>query len=617
MTPQEKIRNIAIIAHVDHGKTTLVDSILKHSNIFHENQDEMNQEQILDSGNLERERGITINAKNISIKYKDFKINIIDTPGHADFGGEVERTLNMANGCILVIDAGEGPMPQTKFVLKKALEMKLSVIVLINKIDKKIKDIPALLKRLEDLMLELASDSNQLDYEIFYAIARESKFFKNAPIDVPIEELETFGIEVLLEEIVNKIPAPSGNLDEPFQMQISSLDSNYYQGRYLMGRINRGKVTLGDDLILIKNDNTRHNGKVKKLFVKEGLGYLEVNNAGVGEIIAIAGIENGTIGETLCSRDKIEPLPQIKISSPSVAIKFEANTSPLVGKEGKFVTVKMLEQRLMQEKYQNITLDIKEADDYGFLVAGRGELQLSILIETLRREGYEFQVRKPEVVFQYEGEVKLEPLEELFIESTEEYIGTITTILNERNAEIIDISSENGHSRFSYKILTRNLIGLRNVLITSTKGNVVMSNFVIDYVPYSQQKELFRNGVLIASEGGKSTGYALNMVQERGDLFVDPGVEIYEGMIVGINKYQNDLTVNVCKERHKSAVRMNHSEITLTRLKPIIPMTLDFALSFISSDELLEVTPMNLRLRKILLYNDDRIKANRKDKVKE
>ncbi len=614
---QSKIRNIAIIAHVDHGKTTLVDAFLKQSNLFRDNQAEMQQEQILDFNELEKEKGITIKAKNIAIQYKDYKINIIDTPGHADFGGEVERTLNMADGCLLLVDAQEGPMPQTKFVLKKALEMKLRPIVVINKVDKKHADIKKTLDRIHDLFLNLVTDSDQLNFPVFYAISREGKVWKEMPQgDLTVANSTEGNLLPLLEEIVKEIPAPSGDENGPLQMLISTIEFDPHEGKYLIGKILRGKIKQGQKVVIVEGQEegaNKQNGEIKKIMVREGLGYTEVTSSSVGDIVAVLGIDSLAIGGTITDPEHPEALPKMEISTPSVQMKFEASTSPLAGKEGKFVTARLLQQRLEKEIQTNISLKITKSDSGSYFVAGRGELQLSILIETLRREGYEFQVRKPEIVLkEIEGKM-FEPREELVIDTPEEYIGGISTELAQRNGEMINIETENGQTKMTFKILTRNLFGLRNTLLTVTKGHAVINSFLDEYVPYKNRPELFRNGVLVASEAGVSKGYALNTIQERGDLFITPATEVYEGMIVGINKYEGDLDVNVIKERHKSGVRIKHDEITQTALKPVIPMTLDFALGFIAKDEVLEVTPKSLRLRKAFLTQNQRAWSQRKN----
>jgi GTP-binding protein len=612
---QEKIRNVAIIAHVDHGKTTLVDAFLKQSHLFRDNQEEMQTEQILDSGELEREKGITIKAKNIAIMFGDIKINIIDTPGHADFGGEVERTLNMADGCVLIVDAQEGPMPQTEFVLRKAMELKLKPIVVINKIDKKFANTEKVLSKLQDLFLKLAVEDDQLEFPVFYAIAREGLIFDYLPAKDLIDSGTLTGdMKPLLEAIVKYVPEPTGDINGPLQMQVNAILVDKHLGRFLIGRIRRGVAKLNDSIQVLSvkdGENKIETGKIKKLFVRKGLDFDEVDEVGVGDIAAITGVESTAIGGTICTSSNPDALPMIKISPPTVKIKFEPNTSPLLGRDGKFVTAKLIQQRLELEKEQNIGLEITKGDGASYYVAGRGELHLSILIETMRREGYEFQIRKPEIVIQKIDGVDCEPLEELIVDTQEMYVGTITEALNQRNAELVNIENDNGQIRMTYKILTRNLFGLRNFLLTATKGNVVLNSFILDYVKVTKQPDLYRKGVLISSENGTSIGYALNTIQERGDLFIGSGVELYEGMIIGINKYEHDLDVNAIKGRQKSAVRMKHDEITQTALKAPIALTLEYALVFLNEDEILEVTPLNLRLRKQYLTKNERVWAKR------
>jgi len=606
---QAKIRNIAIIAHVDHGKTTFVDAFLKQSNLFRDNQDEMQQQQILDSGELEREKGITIKAKNASIKFEGNKINIIDTPGHADFGGEVERTLNMADGCLLLVDAQEGPMPQTKFVLRKAFELGLRPIVVINKIDKKHANPSRVLDKVQDLFLQLATADDQLEFPVFYAIAREGKVYAELP-DVEAGLANGFPeatMAPILKAIIDYVPAPTGLINGPTQMLISSLEHDNYLGRLLIGKLNRGVIKTNQPVVILDH-GTREQGRIKKLFVRTGLIWTEVEEVLTGDICALAGMDSKSIGGTMTSlgAENEQALPQLKISDPAVQIKFEASTSPLVGRDGKYVTAKLLQQRLEKEIETNISLKIEKGEGGSYFVAGRGELQLSILIEELRREGYEFQIRRPQVLFQKREDGDYEPLEELVIDTPEEYMGTINGQMSERNAELVDIETENGHSKFTYKILTRNLLGLRNQLLTATKGNAVVNNFMIDYVPVTTQQEMFRKGVLISSDSGIAMGYSLNTIQERGDMFIGPATEVYEGMIIGINKYEQELEVNPTKQRQKSGVRMKHDEITQTQLKPLIPITLEFAISFLAKDELLEVTPNHLRFRKIYLTKTER-----------
>lgn len=607
---KENIRNIAIIAHVDHGKTTLVDAFMKQTHLFRDNEEEMSQTQILDSGDLEKEKGITIKAKNISVRYKGYKINIIDTPGHSDFGGEVERTLNMADSCLLLVDAQEGVMPQTKFVLKKALEMNLQAIVLINKIDKKLANVKRTVEKVQDLFLTLATDTKQLDFPVYYCVAREGKVWK----ELPKEELSaTDGdLSPLLDEIVSFCPAPKGDERKPFQMQITSLEYESHLGRYLIGKINRGSVKKNDPVILLDKEK-REQGRIRELFVKEGLQWKSVPYASAGEIVAIAGIDSTAIGATLCALEHPEALEDIHITPPAVKVKFESNTSPLSGKEGKFVTAKQLEQRLEQEKDLNISLQISKVPGSSYSVAGRGELQLAILVEQLRREGYEFQLSKPEVVLIEKEGKPYEPVEELVIDCPTEYLSIITEEVSNRKGEMLNIESEGLQTRFTYKILTRNLIGLHRVLMNATKGTAVVNSFVIDYIPYTQSQPLFRKGVIISQDSGTTLGFSLTTIQDRGSLFVGPSESVYEGMIIGINNHEQDLVVNPCKARHKTNVRMLRSELTLVNLKPTVALTIEYALSFINDDELIEFTPKSIRLRKKLLTETERNWSKRKN----
>ncbi len=604
---KENIRNIAIIAHVDHGKTTLVDAFMKQTHLFRENEEEMSQTQILDSGDLEKEKGITIKAKNISVRYKGYKINIIDTPGHSDFGGEVERTLNMADSCLLLVDAQEGVMPQTKFVLKKALEIGLKPIVVVNKIDKKLANVKKTLEKVQDLFLTLATDMEQLDFPVFYAIAREGKVFKELPQDLLTAQGD---ISVLLDEIIEYAPAPNGQESEPFQMQITSLEYDSHLGRYLIGKINRGTVKTNDPVILLDKEN-KIQGRVRELFAKEGLQWISIDSAQAGEIVAIAGIDSTAIGATLCALDTPQQLENIHITPPAVQVRFESNTSPLSGKEGKFVTAKQLEQRLEQEKDLNISLQISKVSGSSYSVAGRGELQLAILVEQLRREGYEFQLSKPEVVLIEKEGKPYEPIEELVIDCPTEYLSIVTEEVSSRKGELVNIESEGLQTRFTYRILTRNLIGLHRVLMNATKGTAVTNSFVMDYIPYIPQPPLFRKGVIISQDNGTALGFSLTTIQDRGQLFVGPSEQVYEGMIIGINNHEQDLVVNPCKARHKTNVRMLRSELTLVNLKPTVPLTIEYALSFINEDELIEITPKSIRLRKKLLTDTERVWSKR------
>lgn len=611
---QENIRNVAIIAHVDHGKTTLVDSFMKQTHLFRDNQEEMSQTRILDSGELEREKGITISAKNISVRYRDCKINIIDTPGHADFGGEVERTLNMADGCLLLVDAQEGTMPQTKFVLKKALSLGLKPALIINKIDKKLANCETTLAKVQDLFLELATDMDQLEFPVYYAIARDGKVFKELPEgDLTGDTSHIEGnVLPILDEIVDNFPAPKGNEQDPFQMQVTSLEYDPHLGRYLVGRIARGVIKQDTPAILLSKKENKQ-GRIRELFVKEGLQWVPTKEAKVGEIVAVAGIDSTAIGGTLCDINNQEQLPEIEITPPSVKVKFEANTSPFSGKEGQYVTAKQLEQRLEQEKELNISLEIERASGSSYFVAGRGELQLSILVEQLRREGYEFQLGKPEVVLIEKDGKQHEPIEELIIDAPTEYLSVITQEVSDRKGEMLNIETNGEQTRFTYKILTRNLIGLHRVLMNATKGTALISSYVSEYIPYEKSEPLFRKGVILSGETGTTLAYALTTIQERGQLFTGPSEEVYEGMILGINNHEQDLEVNPCKARHKSNVRMLRSELTEISLKATIPLTIEYALSFINDDELIEITPKNIRLRKKLLTETERTWAKRKN----
>lgn len=610
------LRNIAIIAHVDHGKTTLVDAFMKQTHLFRDNQEEMNQTQILDVGELEREKGITINAKNISVKYKGVKINIIDTPGHADFGGEVERTLNMADSCLLLVDAKEGTMPQTKFVLKKALELGLKPVVVVNKIDKKLANIPKTISKIQDLFLSLATTEDQLDFPIFYAISREGKIWKELPEgDLTVPDSIDGNLSPILDEIVENLPAPRGDSEKPLQMQITSIEYNEHLGRYLIGKISNGQVKVDDPIVLVSNkeDFEKKQGRVREIFTKEGMNWQKVESASAGDIVAITGIDSTDIGATICSLENPEPLAEIRMTPPSVRVKFAANTSPFVGKEGEFVTAKQLQQRLEQEKKLNISLDITRAKGDGYYVSGRGELQLAILVEQLRREGYEFELSKPEVILKSVDGVECEPIEELYIDAPEEFLSVITQEVNERKGTLTNIETEDGSNRFTFRILTRNLIGLHRVLMNATKGTAVVNSFIVDYVPYNKSDELFRKGVIISSETGTAAAYALMTVQERGKLFITGSTDVYEGMIIGINNHENDLDVNPCKERHKTNVRMSHAQVTEIALKPPVLLTIEYALSFINNEELIEVTPKSIRLRKKLLTETQRIWSKRKN----
>ena len=606
MTPTDHIRNIAIVAHVDHGKTTLVDGLLKQSKVFRDNQAEMQQTTILDSGDLERERGITITAKTTAIEYDGYKINIIDTPGHADFSGEVERTLSMADGIILVVDAQEGPMPQTKFVLSRALQLGLKPIVIINKIDKDGARVSQVEDEVATLFLNLATSDDQLDYPVYYAIGRSGQAWESVPDNTEIEA----DLTPVFRAIINHIPAPRVEADKPFQMLVTSLAWDSYQGKYAIGRIQRGSVKVGDAITRIAITGTETKAKVDKIFVSVGLGKAEVTEANAGEIAQLTGITDAQIGETLADADQPEALPVMEIEAPTLQIAISPNTSPFAGKEGKFTTSRQIAARLQKELETNVSLRVEEKDTT-FLVAGRGELHLSVLIETLRREGFEFEVGRPTVVYKIEDGHKLEPIEELVIEVPDEFSGAITSELGRRRADMKSMEpTSKGTTQIIYHIPTRALIGLRNVLLTSTKGTVIMNSLLIDHAPAGPALQQLRNGVLISAEHGSAVTYSLKTVEERGTAFIGPGTKVYEGMIIGLNRRQEDMEINVCKEKKLTNVRASSTDMT-TQLTPFTELSLEEALDFIEDDELLEVTPESLRMRKRGLTANERKKTKK------
>ena len=602
---RDDIRNVAIIAHVDHGKTTLVDGLLKQSKVFRENQQV--GELIMDSNELERERGITILSKNTAIHYKNYKINIIDTPGHADFGGEVERVLNMADGCLLLVDAVEGPMPQTRFVLRKAFDLGLRPIVIINKIDRRDARIAQVLSWTQDLFLEMATRDDQLDFPVLYAIAREG-IARLDPNDGNMD------LAPLFEAIVEHVPAPVVDEDGPFQMQVTTLDYDDYKGKYAIGRITRGKVRPGMALARITRDGEVLRGRATYVFTFDGLGRREVEEASAGDIIALAGLDPVNISDTLTDPDMPEALPSIAIEEPTLKMTFGVNTSPMAGREGKWSTSRQLRARLYRELETNVSLRVEDgvsADE--FVVSGRGELHLAVLIETMRREGYELQVSRPEVITHEENGHTVEPIERLVIDTREEYVGAVTENVARRKARLANMVYDGvGNVRLEYDIPTRGLIGLRNEFLTLTQGNGAMASMLTGYEPWLGPIGSARNGVLIASEGGVAVTYGLNNAQARGQTFIDPQTPVYEGMIVGLNVRPDDLTVNVCKEKKQSNVRSSTSDISV-RLSPPVRLSLEQSLDFINSDELVEVTPQNIRLRKRLLTQHDRSRAKDAD----
>lgn len=604
MRDPKYIRNVAIIAHVDHGKTTLVDGLLKQSNTFRSNQAEMEQTLIMDSGDQEHERGITITAKQTAVHYGDYKINIIDTPGHADFSGEVERTLNMADGVLLIVDAQEGPMPQTKFVLSKALELGLTPVVVINKIDKPARRINEVLDEVADLFLELAIDDSQLYYPIYYAIGREGKSWKELPADMN----ESADLTPIFDSIIKDIPAPSVDLDGPFQMLVAALQYDSFLGKYAIGRISRGSIKKGSSVVLIKRDGQQIISRIDKVFGYRGLSREELEVATAGDIVSITGVSEAHIGETVCDKDFPDALPVIDIEAPTISIYLGPNTSPMKGREGKFNTSRQIGDRLRRELETNVSLKVEE-DGIGFKVSGRGELHLSVLIETLRREGYEFEVGRPQVVtIEKDGKTQ-EPVEELMIEISSEFLGAVSQVLGNRRA--IPVKQEqttSGMNRLTYILPTRALIGLRNVLLTDTKGTVIMNSLPHGYQPIGAKLQKTRNGALIAFESGMTTPYALEMAEARGELFIGPSVEVYAGMIVGQYNRSDDLEINVCKAKQLTNMRSKASDGSV-QLTPYTELSLEQCIDFIEDDELLEVTPKNLRLRKRVLDSNQRKRA--------
>lgn len=604
MKDSNSIRNVAIIAHVDHGKTTMVDGLLKQSNTFRNNQAEMQQQLIMDSGDQEHERGITITAKQTSIFHDGYKINIIDTPGHADFSGEVERTLNMADGVLLIVDAQEGPMPQTKFVLSKALELGLKPVVVVNKIDKPSRRIDEVLDEVADLFLELAVDDSQLHYPVYYAIGRDGK----AWAEMPASPDETATLEPIFTAIVNDIPSPTVETEGTFQLLVTSLQYDSFLGKYAIGRISRGIAKKGTPVTLIKRDGTQIGARIDKLFGYRGLEREELDEASAGDIIALTGITDAHIGETIADKENPEALPTIEIEAPTISMYLGPNTSPLKGREGEYTTSRQIGDRLQKELETNVSLRVAE-NGIGFTVSGRGELHLSVLIETMRREGYEFEVGRPQVVLQTIDGVEQEPVEELVIEVGQEFVGAISQELGVRRAEMLGQETTSaGAARMTYTLPTRALIGLRNILLTATKGTVIMNSLPHGYQPASGKLPKTRNGVLIAFEAGTTTPYALQAAESRGELLVGSGIEVYAGMIVGIYNRQDDLEINVCKAKQLTNMRSKSSDGAV-QLTPHTDFSLEQCIDFLEDDELLEVTPKNLRLRKRYLDPNERRRA--------
>ena len=594
------IRNVAIIAHVDHGKTTLVDEMLKQSGIFRTN--EQVQDRVMDSNDLERERGITILSKNTSIHYKDTKINIVDTPGHADFGGEVERILMMVDGVLLLVDAFEGCMPQTRFVLKKALGLEKKVVVVVNKIDRPGARPEEVIDEVLDLFIELGANEDQLEFPVVYASAREGY----SSLDSSVREGD---MRPLLDSILENIECPEGDINGPTQVLFSSLDYDDYIGRIGIGRVERGTIKKGGNFVLCKADGTTQNVKIARLYQFEGLKRVEVETASMGDLICVSGIEGLNIGETICAPTCVEPLPFIKIDEPTISMNFIVNDSPFAGREGKFVTSRNLRDRLYKEVETNVSMRVEDTETTDtFKVSGRGELHLSILIETMRREGYEFQVSRPKVIMKEEDGVMMEPVELLIVEVPENYVGAVIEKLGSRKGELENMGTrDGGMSHLEFKIPSRGLIGYRSEFMTDTNGNGIMNQLFEGYVPYAGDIKMRERGSIVVHETGETTGYGLFNTQDRGRLFVGPGVDVYEGMIVGECAKDEDIVCNVCKKKQMTNTRAAGSDDAL-RLVPHSVLSLEQCMEFISDDELLEITPSSLRLRKRILSKELRMK---------
>lgn len=597
------LRNVAIVAHVDHGKTTLVDQLLKQSGCIRENQKV--PERIMDRNDLERERGITILSKNTSIRWNGYKINIVDTPGHADFGGEVERIVQMVDGVLLLVDAFEGPMPQTRFVLRKALEAKLKPVVVINKMDRPGARPQEVVDEILDLFIELGADDEQLDFPVIYTSARYGYAIKDLS-DAPAD------MGPLFESIIEHIPSPQGNEEDPLQLSIASLDYDNYVGRIGIGKVLQGSLARGDEVIVCNTEGKEQRVKIANLYTFEGLVRVEKDRVSAGEIAAVSGIDSLTIGDTLCPPDKLEPVPFVKIDEPTISMNFIVNDSPFAGQDGIYVTSRHLRDRLFRELLSNVALRVEEINPDCFKVSGRGELHLSILIETMRREGYEFAVTRPEVILRREQGAILEPMELLHIEVPEAYVGTVIEATGRRKGELLNMLPGPGETvKLEIRIPSRGLIGYRPEFLTDTRGTGVMYHVFDGYDTYRGEIPGRNRGSLVASETGTAVAYGLYNAQERGSLFIEPGTEVYEGMIVGENARSQDIAVNVCKKKHLTNTRASGSDEAL-RLVPPVVMTMEKCLEFIKDDELLEVTPHHLRLRKIILDKTSRERAHKK-----
>ena len=601
-----KIKNIAIIAHVDHGKTTLVDQLLKKSGTFRENENV--EERAMDSNSIERERGITILAKTTSIKYKDYKINILDTPGHSDFGGEVERIMNMVDGVLLVVDAYEGTMPQTRFVLKKALEAKVTPIVVVNKIDKDTARPIEVVDEVLDLFIELGADLDQLDFPVLYASGINGTSSDNPELSSQEETMDP-----ILNKIIEYIPDPSIEFEGKLQFQPALLDYNDYVGRIGIGRIKRGTIKVNEMVSCVRLDGSIKQFRIQKLFGFEGLKRFEIENAEAGDIVAIAGLPDINVGETVCAIGYEEALTPLRIDEPTLQMTFGVNTSPFVGREGKLVTARKIEERLLKESERDVSLKIKPGDSETFIVSGRGELHLSILIENMRREGYELQVSKPEIIKKEEDGKILEPFEDVQIDVAEENVGSVIEALGNRDGIMESMDNLNGQVKLRYTVPSRGLIGFMTEFMTLTKGYGMLNHTFKDYRPMISNKVGERkNGVLVSMENGKATAYGIKQIEERGVLFIEPGDEVYEGMIVGANSHDNDLAVNIVKGKQLTNTRSAGKDNTVVLKRPK-KMSLEASLDYINSDELIEVTPENYRLRKKILNTNERKKFDKRN----
>ncbi len=600
-------RNVAIIAHVDHGKTTLVDEILKTSGMFRENEDTSNVS--MDSNAIEKERGITILAKTTALDYKGVRINILDTPGHADFGGEVERIMNMVDGVLLVVDAYEGPMPQTRFVLKKAFEAKVKPIVIINKVDKPSARCKQVLDEVLDLFIELGADDSQLDFKVLYCSALNGTCSESDDL-----AQQTPGFTEVLDAIVNEIPSPKGSADEPLQFQPALLDYNEFVGRIGIGRVHNGKIKTGEIVTCCRLDGSTKQFRIQKLFGYYGYNRIEISEAEAGDIVAVAGLADISVGETICNNSNILPLPQLHIDEPTLQMTFGTNSSPFVGRDGKILTARKIEERLIRETQKDVSLKVRPASNESFLVSGRGELHLGILIENMRREGFELEVSKPSVIIKEIDGQKYEPYEELQIEVPEESVGSVIEQLGTRGGRMESMSHFENQVRLLYTIPSRGLIGFSTEFMTITRGYGIMNHTFKEYLPYENIEVGERKlGVLVSMENGASTAYSIGNLEDRGVMFIEPGTEVYEGMVVGECNRENDLAVNVVKGKQLTNTRAAGSDHTVVLKRPR-PITLEYALDYINSDELVEVTPNNIRIRKRILNTEERKKFDARKK---